>query len=263
MRILPVLLFTAACSAVTALAQDEVVEQTRSRETYTAVGVDYDYENFDELSDWHLTSVEVKRKGSLGSIIGRVTHGDRFDRTGQQFEVDAYPRLGRGTYAYLNVGYSDDSIFPKHRLGAQIYRSLPRSWEASLGVRWLDFENSDATIWTGSIGKYKGNWYFSAQPYVSEKDPGTSASVHGLARRYYRTADDYLGVRVGYGEVPEQAIFLADPVELQSWSARIEGKRRITRWLIFSGSLGVREQEIRRGSERQSVFASVGIERRF
>lgn len=245
-------------------AQEELPRDLVRGDAYTAVGVSIDHESFaDSISDWNLYSLEIKRKGARGSIIGRVTHGDRFDRTGQQFEIDAYPRIAPGTYAYLNAGYSDDTIFPRHRLGAQIYRSLPRSFEASVGVRWLDFENTDALLWTGSVGRYHRNWYFSVMPWVSDKDTGTSASLQLLARRYFRTGDDYVGIRGGYGEVPEQDIRLADPADLQSWSVRLEGKRRMTpRWVI-SGTAGVRDEEIRRGSNRESVFLSVGLETRF
>lgn len=253
-----------AFAVVPLFAQEDVPEQIRSRETYTAIGIVHDYENFDDnLSDWNLTSLELKRKGTYGSIIGRVTHGERFDTTGQQFEVDAYPRLGDGTYAYLNFGYSDDSIFPRYRAGAQIYRSLPRSWEASVGARWLDFESDDVTLWTGSIGKYTGNWYVSLQPYLRDTEHGTSASANLLARRYFATADDYFGFRVGYGENPEQDIFLGTDLQFQSWSASLEAKRRVTDRFVIRGSVGTREQEVRRDFERGSFFASLGLETRF
>ena len=44
--------------------------------------------------------------------------------TGTQVEVDAYPRLGHGTYLYLNAGLSGASIFPGQRLGAEYYAGL-------------------------------------------------------------------------------------------------------------------------------------------
>lgn len=263
MKLKSLLFIALAALALPCVAQQPSREVVRGTE-YTAVGASWNHETFrGTLSDWNLYSVELKRKNARGSIIGRVTHGDRFDRTGQQFEIDAYPKLAPGVYAYLNAGYSDDPIFPNHRLGAQIYKSLPRSWEASLGLRWLDFESRDVTIWTGSVGKYRRNWYFSAQPYVSDKDTGTSASLHGIARRYFRTGDDYFGVRAGYGEVPEQDIRLENPADLVSWSARVEGKRRITPTWIINGSVGVRDEELRQGSSRESVFASLGLETRF
>ena len=263
MRSKLVLLATLSICAVPAAAQETARELIEGR-AYTAVAVSWDHDSFtDTLSDWNLWSLELKRKGTAGSIIGRVTHGDRFDRTGQQFEIDAYPKLGKGTYAYLNAGYSDDSIFPRYRVGAQIYRSLPYSWEASLGARWLDFESSEVTLWTGSIARYYRNWYYSAQPYVSDKDNGTSASLQFLARRYFSTRDDYVGLRAGYGEVPEQDILLAQPAELQSWSLRVEGKRQITpRWIV-NGSVGFRNEELRVTSTRESVTASFGLETRF
>lgn len=247
-----------------ALFAQEPLQDSVSSDAYTAAGLNVDYENFDQdLSDWTLVSIELKRRTTRGTLIGRVTRGDRFDRTGVQYEIDAYPKLGKGTYAYLNAGVSSDSIFPDLRLGAQIYRSLPRSWEVSLGARYLDFDTSDVTLLTGSIARYVGNWYLAAQPYFSDKDRGSSASVSGTVRRYFESRDDYFGIRGSFGEVPDQDIFLAQPVDLQSWSIGLEAKRKLSdRWVI-SGGAGYRDQELGRTNERQSIYASAGLEARF
>ena len=60
--------------------------------------------------------------------------------------MDAYPSLSKKTYMYLNVGYSDSYktgtfVFPKYRAGISIYRSLPKSFEAEIGARLLNFYN--------------------------------------------------------------------------------------------------------------------------
>src|SRR4029453_8623008 len=71
-----------------------------------SVGVEYEYVHFEgDLEPWRLASLSVKQGTPLGPVIGRVNYADRFGEAGVQLEADAYPRLGRSTYAYLNAGY--------------------------------------------------------------------------------------------------------------------------------------------------------------
>ena len=50
-------------------------------------------------------TLKLGRKTKYGSIIGRVNINNRFNTTGTQFEIDAYPKIAKGVYAYLNFGY--------------------------------------------------------------------------------------------------------------------------------------------------------------
>src|SRR5262245_8750596 len=114
--------------------------------------IDYTADFFDSTFDpWHLMTVSLSRPTGWGSVIGRFNYASRFGPRASQFEVDAYPRIRNGTYAYLNAGYSSSSIFPEFRGGAEIYQALPRSYEASFGVRYLRFSGSGVTIYTGSV----------------------------------------------------------------------------------------------------------------
>jgi YaiO family outer membrane protein len=248
-------------------AQEPEPEYTQPIRTgfLNEVRLDYEYEEFEQTLDpWHQYSLQYTRRTGKGSVIGRVNFAERFGRTGEQYEIDAYPRIRKGTYAYLNAGYSEATIFPEWRFGAQIYQSLPNKWEASVGVRRLLFENSNVTLYTGSIAKYRGNYYFALQPYFKETETGDlSTSAQLMVRRYYRSADDYLTFRAGYGESPEVDIFLDQRTTTTSWSAKIQGRKRLNRALLIDGSAGYRDQEIRPGLRRESFTLGASIIRRF
>ncbi len=59
---------------------------------------------------WQLLSLQYGRKTSIGSVIGRINTSNRFETTGFQYELDAYPKIAKKYYGYLNVGYSRKAV---------------------------------------------------------------------------------------------------------------------------------------------------------
>jgi YaiO family outer membrane protein len=142
------------------------------------------------------------RQTKYGSIIGKVNFNRRFNENGLQYEVDLYPKISKGFYAYANIGFSNSFLFPDVRFGAELYKSLPKSFEVSLGFRALKY-NTTTTIYTGSVGWYYGNSYWSFRPYITPGGAGTSTSGTITYRKYRSDADNYLGLSLGMGFSPE------------------------------------------------------------
>ncbi len=156
----------------------EASELRKDAKPTLSVGADYSYQSFGgDIDAWQLAALTVGRRTADGSVFARVNYANRFGSSGEQLEVDAYPRLSKNMYAYLNLGYSASDIFPAWRSGAELFASLPEAWEASLGYRQLRFNGTPVTMITGAVGKYVGNYWFSLRPYVRPKDTGTSASA--------------------------------------------------------------------------------------
>ncbi|RZS90548.1 YaiO family outer membrane beta-barrel protein [Aquimarina brevivitae] len=153
--------------------------------------------------------LKYSRQTKYGSIHGRLNFNRRFNTNGLQAEVDLYPRIVEGVYAYLNFGVSNSSLFPDIRYGAEVYTSLPKSFEASAGFRALQFDET-TMIYTGSVGKYAGNSYFSLRSYVTPDEAGASISGEIAYRKYGRNADNYFLVETGIGFSPENNRFVAD-----------------------------------------------------
>ena len=85
--------------------------------------------------------LEYTRITDAGKLIPRINYANRFNTHGLQYEMDFYPELSKLFYAYLNYGYSDSEIFPRHRIGVELYSNLPNAMEGSIGLRYLDFLN--------------------------------------------------------------------------------------------------------------------------
>jgi YaiO family outer membrane protein len=221
----------------TAIAQRE--SERRSTAPLTTIGLDYTYSTFGGTIDpWHLAAGSLGWRVPQGTFIGRINFANRFDVSGRQYEIDAYPTLGKGRYAYLNAGYSRATIFPEQRYGAEYFTLLPRAYEASIGVRNLRFQNEQVTLLTGSIGRYIGNYWLALRPYVTQREAsGLTASASLSARRYFADADTYIGARVGAGSAPTETL---DPSQLAReksitfglQASRPASPRAITTWLF-------------------------------
>ncbi len=171
--------------------------------SYNSIGinasVDFYSETFDPMQYY---SLNYSRQTKYGSIIGKMNFSRRFNDNGAQFEVDMYPKITKGLYAYLNIGFSGSYLYPDLRYGAELYKSLPKGFEASLGFRALKYSTT-TNIYTGSVGWYIGNSYWSFRPYLTPGDSGTSQSGTLNYRKYRSDADNYLSVSVGMGFSPE------------------------------------------------------------
>ena len=147
-------------------------------------------------------SLKYSRQTKYGSISPKLNLNRRFNENGAQFEVDLYPKIAKGLYAYVNFGVSNSFLFPDVKYGAELYQSLPKSFEISLGFRTLKY-SSTTNIYTGSLGWYTGNSYWSFRPYFTPGETGTSKSGTLTYRRYRSDADNYLGMSIGMGFSPE------------------------------------------------------------
>lgn len=171
--------------------------------SYNAIGIKSSVEIYSEVFDpMQYYTLNYSRQTKYGSIIGKMNFNRRFNDNGVQIEVDMYPKITKGLYAYVNLGFSNSYLYPDVRYGAELYKSLPKSFEVSLGFRALKYQTT-TTIYTGSVGWYTGNSYWSFRPYLTPGDSGTSKSGTLNYRKYRSDADNYFSISAGMGFSPE------------------------------------------------------------
>ena len=232
--------------------------------TVTTAGIDYSYAYFQgDIDAWHLAALSIGQRRPSGSIIGRLNLANRYATSGAQYEVDAYPGLGANAYGYLNAGYSRATIFPEWRFGGEYFRSLPHAYEASLGFRQLRFGGPPVTLFTGAVGRYTGNYWFSLRPYVRDKPSGISASMSLSARRYYADADNYIGGRAGFGSSPGDDLTADQLGRTSSVTAGVHGSRTVSTRTIGTWSFTFEREELVLQGTRNRWEASGGIKYRF
>lgn len=180
-------------------------QMLRSENAKNLIDLSYEYVYFDKRFDdpWHYTSLDYTRNTSLGSITGRLMYSNRFREDGLQGEIEAYPSISKGIYAYVGAGYSQSDIFPRFRAGVSLYYTLPKSFDAETGFRYLNFNPSKTYIYVLALGKYTGNFYFNLKSYLSPDVDIFSHSYTFSARYYFSDRYNFIGAQIGAGISPD------------------------------------------------------------
>jgi len=167
-----------------------------------AINTEADY--FSKVFDpMYFSSIQFRGITKFGTILGRVNYTNRFGSQGLQIEGEAYPKLWKGAYSYLNYGFSGSELFAKHRVGIEFFQSLPYSMEISSGLRHLLFNSSNINVYTFSLGIYKGNYWISGRTYLTPSSSGLSNSYSLTIRRYLKDGDNYFFGSIGSGFSPD------------------------------------------------------------
>jgi YaiO family outer membrane protein len=223
--------------------------------------VEYGYVHLSGGADpWQQVTGELSRRMRPGTLVGRVNLAERFGESGVQVEADAYPRISERVYGYVNAGYSEAEIFPEWRLGAELYGTVARGWEASAGFRRLEFTDESVTLYTGSVGRYQGSWYFSARPFVTPDDGETSVSGTVLARRYYGDGRSFATLVAGAGTAPTEAPIQFELQRANTLRLGAYGTAALRRRLGLRWSLGWEKEELTEATDRTRINAGIGAE---
>ncbi len=203
--------------------------------------------NEPDPSPWQFFSLDATYVAGWGTLTGRINYADRDYGAGgiqgMQFELESYPKFNERFYAYVNAGYSSAQVFPRYRLGGELYTNLPESWEASAGLRYLEFSKSPALLFTGSLGKYINNYWISIRPTISSESGGSAFSGLLWVRKYFRTADEFMGVLVGVGTAPMDLNFVEDILRSSSYRLGLEIKKPLSRVLFIRGHIRFEREE--------------------
>ena len=173
------------------------------------------------------SSISYKRQTEYGSIIPRINYGNRQGKNGVQYDIDLYPKIAKGFYAYVNYGYSNSELYPNHKVGGDIYYNHKSGIEFSGGGRYISFATRDVKSITNSLGYYRGNYYFSLRSFITPGDniQLTRTSGNILVRKYLKDAENYLGVNFGIGFSPELRQFSSGNQILAETLLYIESQR--------------------------------------
>jgi len=179
-------------------------------------------QSFEWFSDgrqpWRETEVQLKYRTATGPITARFTRANHFGYTSNLVEFDTYQTFRPGTYAYFSGGFSPDKVFyAKYILGGELFQRLGHGFEASGGIRHMQF-NSPVNIFTTSLSKYKGNWLFMARTLTVPGSTGASNTFLFTSRRYFGDGDNYIAFRVGHGAGPADTRTIQDREILHSSS---------------------------------------------
>ncbi len=213
----------------------------------------------DQRTPWNEYSTGLSRQTPVGSVIARVSHAERFGFSDRLFEVEFYPSIRPGTYGFVSYGRSeDDALFPNYRMAADLYQSLGRGYEASVGFRRLAF-SSTTDIYLGTLTKYVGNWMitgkvFSVPDYEAAAD---SVSFHGLVRHYIRgDGESFLTAGYSRGSNREELSDSAELRQLDADTLRAGAEILLGRTVVAVSGSSSRQERARFGTLWQHSFGA-------
>lgn len=200
---------------------------------YTPVATDlragYSFDTFKEPYSrfWQVFTAGAGHRFGFGPAAAYVNAGNltakdsaSFHATELQFEVEAYPKLSRKNYAYLNYAFSPGKYFPTHRASVELWQIFPAGWAVSAGLNYYYFDR-DIYIALASLEKYTGKFWFSGKCFVYFKDDGPTTSFYLTARGYFNSTD-YLQITAGTGTAPDEPFDIqSDIMRLSANSVRL------------------------------------------
>ncbi|MBS3819014.1 YaiO family outer membrane beta-barrel protein [bacterium] len=220
-----------------------------------------------DYGPWHLMILELTKYLAIGPILSRFQYAHRnfgnHLQKGPQFELVAYPRFSSGTYAYLNAGYSFSTLFPKYRLGGELYKSLPWGLEISGGIRYLDFSKPKIIVYTGTLGKYHKNNLFSFRPFITSKPSGISLTGLFSFRHYWKGSDNYWQLLLGYGASPVDLIYLENIKRFNSYKIGLEVQTQLSRTLLARVHLRYEGEELKTDEWGNRIILILGLQKLF
>lgn len=195
----------------------------------------------DGRAPWHETQLALTRQAAGGSLGARLSAAERFGQSDTQIEIDAYPHLGARTYAYVSAGASSRAtLYPRWRLGADLYQPLGAGWEVAGGLRALNF-SPRVNVYTAALAKYQGNWLFSARVWLAPATSRREVTGDYSVRRYRRDGESFWALRFTRGQYRDD-FHRFDLERLHSNAAAMEVVQRMGR-LLVGGTLRTSREE--------------------
>lgn len=229
------------------------------REPATFAGVAYRADRFDDGRDgWSEGNVSLSRQTGRGSIGVRAYGARRFGLSDYQLELEAYPRLAPGTYLYVAGAYSPDAVlYPERRGALDLNQSLGGGWEATAGIRRMEFSNT-VQIYTGALSKYTGNWLLTARGWMNPDRDSDSLTMNFGARRYSGDGESYWGVAYARGTYRDDVRQIDEITRLFSNAGTLDFQRRIRR-IYLGGTASLSREERGEGNAfLQATFSLSG-----
>lgn len=245
-----------------ALAESIRIENLKNR-----ISAGYNLFYFDKRFDqpWNYANIsygfETKK---IGSYTLSLNYANRFSSNGAELEMDTYPNIIDGLYAYIGAAASTSSIFPKYRIGFSLYKSLPFSMEAEGGLRHLQF-SSATNVFVAGLGKYIGNYFIGLRSFLTPSEDALSKSFN-FSFRYMLSDDrnDFVNLTVGTGISPDdRARQILIYRSLKSVKVMGDYSRHISKTMLLSISGGWVNEEYASETFGNQFSAGLGLQKRF
>lgn len=231
-------------SKVSAMRQDLIMlTQHRS----LSVNYSADMVNTTGSEVQHLVGIDVSERFKNTYALLRANYARRFGQDGFQLESDVYQRFRNKSYLYLNAGVGfNQSVFPTFRAGAEYTFPFLKTFEGSIGTRYLNFPNRPVVLLTGQLAKYMHSWWIGIRPFYTLKSSGNALTTLLDIRKYEKKPKNFSEIELGYGSSPDERLLLESGGQyfgLNAWKIKLSGNRMVWRTNEIRMSLSYNREE--------------------
>lgn len=241
---------------------ESYVKQKRSEERKNEIGFDQDEAYVSDIKHyWTYSSLHYYRFTDYGTFGGHLNYANRYGSSEQQYQIEANPVLFKGAYANLMYAYANSSqtLYPQMQYTIEPYFTLSPDFSVSIGQRFIRFQGTKIYTYTGSLGKYSGNYFSWIRWY--HYTPKSTDYYEFNVRRYFSDKNTFITLRAGIGKYPDigDVAPLNQILILSANSLRLDGQLPIYRDLFLKGGVGFSKQYFPSGTIRDITDASLGI----
>lgn len=215
-------------SSLGALRQDLLF---RSQKRSLNVSYSVDMVNAPVNQIQHLAGMEITQRFNNTLALVRINYAHRFGMDGIQLESDLYQSFKNKSYLYLNVGTGFNSaVFPSFRAGVEYTAPFLKTYEGSLGLRYLKFAQLPVVLLTGQLAKYMRSWWVGIRPFYTIKSNGNALTALLDIRKYETKPRNFTELELGYGNSPDERLLLENSGQyfgLDAWKIRLSTNRTI------------------------------------
>jgi YaiO family outer membrane protein len=155
---------------------------------------------------WTLSSVYAQYNTPKGSIGLQTSYQTRPGFDAPQYQIFANPQLSDSNYASLAYAYANNpTLFPDQYVYGEDFQTLPYSFIISAGNTYRKTAASYLNAYTGSLGKYFGNYYLQLRPTYYVPKSGPTSLLYTLTAQKYFSAREYVGFTISEGTAPDLA----------------------------------------------------------
>lgn len=225
----------------------------------------------DYMSDlkawWTYMSAYYYHDFDVGKLGARVNHGIKFGGSGNQFQIEAYPKLLEELYLNLTAAWAkkEQIVYPSFQYMIEAFYNI-ENMEFSLGQGgWYFsmFSNQDFFDYTGSIGTYFDNYFVWARFNVYTFSDCKFFLIG--ARRYFNEKDQNIALILNAGTMPDIGDLppLDQMVKMQQLGISLMGSILIVKALYLNWAVGYAHQLYPNHHIRNDTSTVLGLKWKF
>jgi YaiO family outer membrane protein len=188
-------------------------------------------------------------------VILKAARAWRFGEHDDRLGIEAYPRLWKGAYGYVDLILSPAGGFsPDSSLHVEVFQSVLPWMEVSLGARRMAFPGGGVSMLAGSLGAYWGKFHSTLRTFAAFGEGESEFTwIAGLRRYFSRT--NFVWAGVGHGSRSIEGVSVGDLLGGRSWLGEAGADLTVLRHVRLRGVFALRRESTGLTSTSLSLVA--------